>query len=305
VSEISFFIPAYNCAGTISESVDSIMETNFQSGDELVIVNDCSTDNTAEVLSAIRQKYPVIKIITHTRNKGGGAARNTAIENSENELLFCLDSDNILEKDSIKKLKAYLIENNADVAAFQHLYYFSDSISKVNNIWSINEGIFSRQDLFSKSFSPGAGGNYLFTRKCWLKAGGYPEYAGALDTWGFGLNQLMTGAKMMILKDSYYYHRLIENSYYLRDAWSRRKSVSVRALQLIIPYLDYIDEKDIDYLFGKKGRYSWVENIEKRPIKVFDEQKKNGIWSNHDIPSRNWKHTVKKMLKINYAKKSN
>ena len=43
---ISFFIPAYNCAKTVTESVISILETNFQEGDELIVVNDCATDNT-------------------------------------------------------------------------------------------------------------------------------------------------------------------------------------------------------------------------------------------------------------------
>ena len=297
--DISFFIPAYNCAVTVAESVDSIMQTNFSVGDELVIVNDCSTDNTAAVLDGLKAKYPHINVITHKHNRGGGAARNTAIENSKNELLFCLDSDNVLEKDSIAKLKAYLVANNADVVAFQHLHYFSESTNKIDTVWTVNEGVFSRQDLFSKSFSPGGGGNYLFTKKSWLKAGGYPEYAGALDTWGFGLRQLMSGSKMMVLKDSYYFHRLIENSYYLRDAWSRRRSVSVRALQLVIPYLDYFDKKDIDYLFSKKGRYVWFEDMEKRPIKVLDEPRKDGIWSNHQVGSTGWRPFLKKILKRN------
>ncbi|MBC7401140.1 MAG: glycosyltransferase, partial [Mucilaginibacter sp.] len=73
MNNISFFIPAYNCSDTITESVDSIMETNFMPGDELIIANDCSTDNTVDVLSILKIKYPVINILTHKRNKGGAA----------------------------------------------------------------------------------------------------------------------------------------------------------------------------------------------------------------------------------------
>lgn len=295
---LSFFIPAYNCASTIEEAVNSIINDNFYEGDELVIVNDHSTDETAIVLEGLKIRHPHIKVINHTHNKGGGAARNTGIENTSHELLFCLDSDNVLVPGSIKKLKEYLITNKADVVAFQHLYYFSRSTNEIDKIWTIADGIFTRKDFFSKTFSPGAGGNYLFTKQCWLKAGGYPEYSGALDTWGFGLKQLMSGAKMMVLKDSYYFHRLIEDSYYLRDAWSRRKSVSLRALQLLIPYLDYIPEKDVAYIFSKKGRYAWLENIEKRPITVTDKPKKDGVWNNHDIPARDWRSFVKRLLKI-------
>ena len=298
MQNISFFIPAYNCASTIEEAVNSIINGNFNTGDELIITNDCSTDDTAIILEQIKSKNPHIKVITHQYNKGGGAARNTAIENSKHNLLFCLDSDNVLAPNSVEKLKEYLIDNKADVVAFQHLQYFSKSTAKTDNTWTITEGIFSKQDLFSKPFSPGAGGNYLFTKQSWLKAGGYPEFAGALDTWGFGLRQLMSGAKMMVLKDSFYHHRLIPDSYYLRDAWSRRKSVSLRALQLIIPYLDYIADKDVAYIFSKNGRYLWLENIEKRPLTITDEPKKNSVWTNHELPAKGWKSFLKKLLKL-------
>ncbi|MBS1531835.1 MAG: glycosyltransferase family 2 protein [Bacteroidetes bacterium] len=278
-------MPAYNCASTIAEAVDSIMISNFLPGDELIITNDCSTDDTGDVLAGIKKKYQEIKVIDHNRNKGGGAARNTCIENSRNELLFCLDSDNVLEKKSIAPLKQYLLENQADVAAFQHLYYFSSGIDTTDNIWTLPHGTFTAQDCLSRTFSPGASGNYLFTKKSWLAAGGYPEFAGALDTWGFGLRQLMTGSKMIVLADAYYYHRLLKDSYYLRDAWARRKSVSLRALQLIIPFFDKIEDESINHIFSKKGRYSWMENLEKRPIKVCQNPKKTTVWKDHTVES--------------------
>jgi glycosyltransferase involved in cell wall biosynthesis len=287
MQNISFFIPAYNCASTVEEAVDSIMTSNFEPGDELIITNDCSTDNTADVLAGIQKKYPDTRVISHGRNKGGGAARNTCIENSRNELLFCLDSDNVFEKNSIARLKQYLLDTQADVAVFQHLHYFSSGTDTIDNIWTLQPGVFTAGDCLSKSFSPGASGNYLFTKKSWLAAGGYPEYAGALDTWGFGFRQLMTGSKMMVLADSYYYHRLLKDSYYLRDAWARRKSVSLRALQLIIPFFDEIDDRSIDYILSKKGRYSWFENFEKHPIRLSDGPKKSAVWKEHAIePSK-------------------
>ena len=45
-SKISFIIPAYNCADTLVESIESIFDGNFEDGDEVIIVNDASTDKT-------------------------------------------------------------------------------------------------------------------------------------------------------------------------------------------------------------------------------------------------------------------
>jgi hypothetical protein len=93
---ISFFIPAYNCAATIEQSVDSIFTNNFSDGDELIIVNDGSSDETDEVLQRLARERNGIRVLQHQRNKGGAAARNNAVEASRHSILFCLDADNLL-----------------------------------------------------------------------------------------------------------------------------------------------------------------------------------------------------------------
>jgi len=214
---VSFFIPAYNCATTIEESVDSIMDGNFREGDELIICNDGSTDNTVEVLEQLKQKYPVIQIVHHRRNKGGGAARNTAIEHTNNPLLFCLDSDNVLAPESVPRLKDFLVASGADAAAFQELHYFNRDINNISHKWKFKEGIITLADCLAGPVVPGASGNYMFIRDSWLQAKGYPEFT-FLDTWGFGFRQLATGAKMVVMPESFYFHRYGHYSYWVREA---------------------------------------------------------------------------------------
>ena len=118
-TNISFIVPAFNCEKTIIECIESIYNNNFYEGDEVIIINDASIDNTEKIINKLAQKYRSIKILKHNINKGSAAAsRNTGIDNSKNNLLFCLDSDNILEKDSISKLKSALIETKSDCCAF-------------------------------------------------------------------------------------------------------------------------------------------------------------------------------------------
>jgi glycosyltransferase involved in cell wall biosynthesis len=259
------------------------METNFMPCDELIIVNDCSTDNTAELLSVLQAKYPVITILTHKKNKGGAAARNTAVENATNELLFCLDADNVLEKNSIRPLITFLTNQGADIACFQHLKYFSETINTVDETWSFKTGVFTINNLLRGELSPGASGNYLFTKSSWLKANGYTEDLGALDTWSFGFKQLIENCKMVVMPNGYYYHRRGHESYYLRDAWNKRKSVSLRLIKLVINYIDQIHADDVNYIFSEKGRYVWFDNLQKRPIRLIEKTEGEKIWNEHTL----------------------
>jgi len=275
---ISFFIPAYNCAKTISESVDSIMETNFTDGDELIIVNDCSIDNTAEVLNALQQNYPAITVVHHQRNKGGAAARNTAVESAKHEFLFCLDSDNVLPPASILPLKKYLVENDADVASFQFQHSFAEDKLNPVYIWTLPAGEFEPGNYLDGKNTPGQHGNYLFTKKSWFNANGYAEGTGALDTWTFGLRQAITGAKIVVLKDTFYYHRLdYANSYWMRDAEANLWSVSVKAAYALLPFFDRIDEQFINYMLGE-GKYTWFYNLKNKPIKLIPAGSKNEFY---------------------------
>lgn len=259
---ISFIMPAYNCENTVQESVESIMEGNLTDGDELVIVNDCSTDKTEKLLNNLKMKYPMVKIFKHTQNKGGAAARNTAIENAQNPLIFCLDSDNILASGSIQKLKIFMENSGADIASFQELHYFTDTKENITHKWIFNSGTTTFADYLSGSVVPGASGNYMFTKDSWFRAGGYPVLSRALDAWGFGLRQVATGSKMMVFPKSFYYHRHGHESYWVRE--SKSGQISLIASQILMPFQDQIKKNDIKYILNH--RQKWFFNLEKRPI---------------------------------------
>jgi glycosyltransferase involved in cell wall biosynthesis len=79
---VSYFIPAYNCAQTIVESVESLFHGNFLEGDELIITNDGSSDNTPEILIHLKEKYPFkhLKFISSSKFE--------FINNSNEHLVF-------------------------------------------------------------------------------------------------------------------------------------------------------------------------------------------------------------------------
>lgn len=262
---VSYFIPSYNCATTIMESVESIIQSNMIDGDEIIMTNDCSTDDTAKVLESLAEKYTCIHVFHNKRNRGGAATRNICIENAKNNLVFCLDSDNILAENSMLPLREHQVKNNADVVSFQEMRFFSKSKEIYDYTWKFNENT-TLADILADNRNPASSGNYLFTKESWIKAGGYPEFSRALDTWGFGFYQLVTGSKMIALPGSYYLHRHGTESYYIRDMNSR--NMAIATLQIILPYLDKIHPDDIEYIMSKEGRYVWIDRLLERPIRT-------------------------------------
>lgn len=262
---VSFIMPAYNCERTVEESLGSILNGNFEPGDEIVIVDDCSTDGTAAVLRSFAEVHPRVTVHTHLRNRGGAAARNSAVERAVNPLIFCLDSDNVLAPGSVAQLKRCLVDSGADVASFQELRYFVSAPTEVTHRWIFNPGVITLADALSGPITPIASGNYLFSKKSWLKAGGYPEFSGALDAWGFGLRQLATGSRMVVLPDSFYYHRHGHESYWVRE--ERKGATSSKALDIIAPYLELLEDEDVEYV-TEQGRSVWFQQLKQRPLKL-------------------------------------
>jgi hypothetical protein len=165
---------------------------------------------------------------------------------------------------SIAPLKKYFLEKGADVAAFQNIYFFKDDINILHKKVIMVSGLVTLKDCLDGQPTPPASGNYMFSKKSWLKAGGYPD-GNWLDTWGFGIRQLFNGAKMYTLPDTYYYHRRGHESYYIRGAKST--VVSLTALQILIPYLNRLSQKSVHYIMGS-GKYDWFENLNKKHLKL-------------------------------------
>lgn len=261
---ISYIIPAYNCADTLAESIASIYKGNFVDGDETIIVDDHSTDATRVVMRSLAKKYDNIKCLFHKSNRGGGATRNTAVRATKHPYIFCLDSDNLLQPHTVRPLLELLMESGADVAAFEKIQYFKDK-REFSHEWLYQYRIYDKTNYLKTNIVPGASGNYIFTKSSWINAGGYPEDAHALDTWGFGLRQVMSGSQMVILKNSQYLHRIGKESYWIRE--SKKANVSQRVYRLLIPYLSELNQKDLAFIRKSENSNNWFEHLEKNPIR--------------------------------------
>lgn len=262
-ANVSFIMPAYNCQGMVEASIRSIVAGNAGSADELVVVDDGSTDATISVLGQLQRELPFIRVVRHDRNRGAAAARNTAINNASHRLLFALDSDNLLSPGSVPRLVAHLNEQDADAAAFRELWYFKGAPPRVTHRWVFRETV-ALADCFAGGVVPPSSGNYLFTRSSWDKAGGYPEEQGLQETWGFGVRQLATGTRMVTLSGSHYLHRYGHESYFVRLA--REGTLSVAATRCVTPFLDRFTDESRRAITEEPGCRNWFESLNQRPL---------------------------------------
>lgn len=87
---VSVIIPTYNRAHMVSRAIQSVLNQTYQDF-EIIVVDDCSTDNTEEVVKGFNDSR--ICYIRHEQNRGGSAARNTGIRIARGEYIAFLDSD--------------------------------------------------------------------------------------------------------------------------------------------------------------------------------------------------------------------
>ena len=94
-SGLSVFFPAYNDSGTIASMVIRAVQAASMVTDdyEVVVVNDGSTDATAEVVDELAAKYPHVRVVHHPRNRGYGGALQTGFRSASKELIFYTDGD--------------------------------------------------------------------------------------------------------------------------------------------------------------------------------------------------------------------
>ncbi|WP_323751037.1 glycosyltransferase family 2 protein [Marinobacter sp.] len=106
--KVSVIMPVYNVASFVAQAVQSVLDQSFPDF-ELLIVDDCSPDNSIAICEAFSDDR--IRIVKHTVNRGLAGARNTGIRNAEGKYLAFLDSDDYWDMEKLRLHVQHLDEN--------------------------------------------------------------------------------------------------------------------------------------------------------------------------------------------------
>jgi len=115
VADLSILIPVFNERDTVESAIDQVLATEYPVDDiELVIVDDGSTDGTAELLAA-RPHHPRVKLLAHERNAGKGAAVRTALKHAGGTYSAIMDADLEYDPGDLAKLLQPLLDGEVEV----------------------------------------------------------------------------------------------------------------------------------------------------------------------------------------------
>ena len=112
-------MPVHNSAQFVEESIESVVNQTIQDW-ELIVVDDCSNDDSFEVLGRVALKDRRIKVIALSENSGAAVARNTGIEAARGRYIAFLDSDDLWMPHKLERQIGYMEET---AAAFVHSAY--------------------------------------------------------------------------------------------------------------------------------------------------------------------------------------
>ena len=105
---VSIITPSYNTANFIGETIKSVLNQTYQNW-EMIIVDDCSTDNTDEIVSQFSDSR--IIYLKNEKNSGAAVSRNRALKEAKGRWIAFLDSDDLWKEDKLQKQISFMEEN--------------------------------------------------------------------------------------------------------------------------------------------------------------------------------------------------
>lgn len=131
---ISVIIATHNREELLPQAVQSILDQTLQDF-EIIIVDDCSSDNTPNVIRALEEKDDRIRAIRSNQNIGPGAARNLGMASAKGDYIAIMDDDDLSESERFEK-EVSVFNNDPDVTlVFSSVAWVDDNL-KITNISS-------------------------------------------------------------------------------------------------------------------------------------------------------------------------
>lgn len=143
--KVSIIMPSYNSGRFIGKSIQSVIDQTYKNW-ELVIVDDCSKDNTEEVIKGYHLNENRIIYFRLEKNSGAAAARNKSLELASGRFIAFLDSDDVWKNNKLEK-QIKIMQDNDYAFTFSSYEFMDEQGNKLNKIVKVPDRISYREYL--------------------------------------------------------------------------------------------------------------------------------------------------------------
>ena len=144
---VSIIMPSWNTAQFIDKSIQCVLDQTYQNW-ELLIVDDCSTDNTDEVVTSFTDKR--IKYYRNEKNSGAALTRNKAMREARGEWVAFLDSDDLWTSDKFEKQIKFMVDNGYKLSYTE--YEKIDEDDNPLNIYVSGPDIVNKHQMYNYDY---------------------------------------------------------------------------------------------------------------------------------------------------------
>ena len=247
---VSIILPTYNGEAYIAQSIESILSQTYKKF-ALIIVNDCSTDHTLEIIQRYKEKDARIRVINNIVNKKLPCSLNIGFSDARGDYYTWTSDDNCYHPDAIEKMVEYL-EHHVDVdlvcASFDKIGSNGEQLGHAEEI----DGNFEELYLGNK-----VGACFLYKSIVHKKLSGYDENLFLVEDYDFWLRAYRY-FKFGFIRDCLYDYRIHDSSLSnkrVNDVLRKTYALLERELELnVIPNESRkkIYAKLIDYYYTQK-----------------------------------------------------
>lgn len=198
--KVSLICPVHNEEESIEELIQSMLNQT-KKPDEIIFVEDSSTDRTYEIIEKYQKKNKLIKVFrVKTRNIAKN--RNIAIKNAKYKIIACTDASSKLREDWLEKIIKPFEDKTIDVVSGGYIAVSKGGIEDYLSMITVKP----MEEWDEETFLP-SGRSIAFRKEAWKKVGGYPENLYTGEDTLFDLKLKEQGFKFKLARDAIIYWR--------------------------------------------------------------------------------------------------
>ena len=208
--KVSIIIPVYNVEQYLRQCLDSVINQTFKDI-EIIVVNDCSPDNSLQIIEEYRQKDSRIRLVNLEKNGGLANARNVGIKNSNCKYITFIDSDDWISENNIEILYNNIEKYNTDFVGCEFTWY--DNITHKSgdgiaffDIYNIPISDIKIKKRVLQRFSSSRVWGFLF-KKDFLSSNDIYFRINRREDILFMYEAIVKSTKFVLIKDRLYYYR--------------------------------------------------------------------------------------------------